>query len=148
MTPNLVIKKHLLKKEFNGALPLIQADQKLLHVIFQNFISNAIKYTQAGGEITVSIKIVENDVVFSVANNGEPIPEEDQSKIFQKMFRASNAQEQDSGGTGLGLYIVKEIVENAGGRVWFTSKKGEDTIFYVSFPSTGMLRKEGTKKLL
>lgn len=145
--PYIEKKGHVLTKNFEPGLPIVSADQKLLRIIFQNFISNAIKYTPANGSINVSLNVRDNEIVFSVANSGEPIPEGEQSKIFGKMFRASNAVEQDSSGTGLGLYIVKEILENCGGRVWFTSKAGEDTVFYASIPLTGMIRKAGTKPL-
>ncbi len=146
--PYLEKKGHSLTKNFDAGLPAIPADPKLLRIIFQNFISNAIKYTPEKGRIVVSLKVLGNDVVFSVMNNGDPIPEAEQAKIFQKMFRASNAPEQDPGGTGLGLYIVKQIVENSGGRVWFTSKKEEGTIFSASFPLSGMVRKQGAKELV
>lgn len=134
-------KKHTLVKNIEEGIPMIPVDTKLLRIIFQNFISNAIKYTASEGKVSVSLKTSGNEIIFSVSNNGEPIPEADQPKIFSKMYRASNAQEQDPHGTGLGLYLTKLIIENAGGHVWFTSKRGEDTVFYVSFPLTGMTPK-------
>lgn len=142
-----VKKGHELTKDFDANLPQVPADEKLLRIVFQNFISNAIKYTPDKGNVKVSLKSDGSTITFSVANNGEPIPEAEQVKIFGKMFRASNAQEQDPDGNGLGLYVVKQIVENAGGKVWFTSKEGEDTVFACSFPLTGMLAKAGTKAL-
>lgn len=140
-------KGHKLTKSFSNSLPIVLADAKLLRIIFQNFISNAIKYTPSSGEITVLIKSDDKEITLSVENNGDPIPEDDQSKIFSKMFRASNAQEQDADGNGLGLYIVKQIIDNAGGKLWFTSKKGENTVFACSFPLSGMTPKSGTKEL-
>ncbi len=147
MGPYVEKRGHTLTKNFQGNLPQVSADAKLLRIVFQNFISNAIKYTHEHGKITVSLKVEGSDIVFSVANDGAPIPEADQEKIFGKMFRASNAPEQDPGGTGLGLYIVKQILENAGGRVGFSSKPGQDTIFFATVPLSGMIRKEGTKSL-
>jgi len=147
MKPRLTKKGHKLVKDFDKNLNQIPADDKLLRIVYQNFISNAIKYTPNKGMIKISIKSDDKNITFSVANNGEPIPEGDQSRIFSKMFRASNAQEQDPDGNGLGLYVVKQIVENAGGKVWFTSKKGEDTVFACSFPLAGMKAKSGTKQL-
>lgn len=140
-------KGHKLIKEFDDNLPVVPVDTKLLRIIFQNFISNSIKYTQDNGEIKVAIKSDDKDIFFSVENNGEAIPESDQSKIFKKMFRASNAQGQDVDGNGLGLYIVKQIVDNSGGKIWFTSKEGEHTIFACSFPLSGMIAKSGTREL-
>ncbi|PCI29867.1 hypothetical protein COB52_02090 [Candidatus Kaiserbacteria bacterium] len=147
MKPRTLKKKHEIVEDFPEDFPITNADPKLLRIIFQNFISNAIKYTQDEGKIKVSLSSDEKGVMFSVSNNGEPIPEKEQSKIFQKLFRASNARVQDPDGNGLGLYIVKEVVENAGGRVWFTSKEGEDTVFSMSLPLSGMLRISGEKEL-
>lgn len=147
MEPRRENKEHDLVKVFDKNIPIVPADEKLLRIIFQNFISNAIKYTPDNGKIRVILKTDDENIQFSVANNGEPIPEEDKSRIFTKMFRASNAQEQDPDGNGLGLYLVNQIIKGSGGKIWFTSKKGEDTIFSCSFPLTGMITKTGTKQL-
>lgn len=147
MEPRRAKKSLELTKEFQENIPQISADFNLLRVVFQNFISNAIKYTSDKGKIGVSLATDEKNIIFSVANNGEPIPKAEQARIFTKLFRASNAQAYDADGNGLGLYVVKQIVENAGGKIWFTSKKGEDTVFACSFPLTGMIAKSGTKQL-
>lgn len=148
MEPRRVKKGHELIKDFQENLPQVSADLKLLRIVFQNFISNAMKYSPDNGNIKVSLRTDDNNIIFSVANNGEPIPKAEQSKIFGKMFRASNAQQQDPEGNGLGLYMVKQIVENGGGKIWFTSSEGEDTVFSCSFPLSGMIEKSGTKQLL
>ena len=146
MKSRRLAKKQVIKQDFAKDLPLISADPKLLRIIFQNFISNAIKYTPDKGKIGITIKTDKKEVLISVSNNGNPIPEGDQPQIFDKMFRARNAQEMDPDGNGLGLYIVQKIVKIAGGKLWFTSKQGEDTVFYCSFPLSGMLAKSGSKK--
>ena len=147
MEPRRLVKGHLVTTTFEKRLSRIDADPKLLRIIFQNLISNAIKYTPEKGHIAISIKTDKKDVVFSVSNDGEPIPTSDQPKIFTKLFRASNAQGLDPDGNGLGLYLVKKIVTAARGKVWFSSKKGEETVFSVSFPLSGMAKKTGTKRL-
>ncbi len=147
MNQKIKNRKQKLIKKYDADLGEISADPKLLRIIFQNYISNAIKYTQVGGSIGISIFKKSNNVVISVTNNGEPIPIDDQGKIFTKLFRASNASEQDPDGNGLGLYLVKQIVENSGGKIWFSSKSGEDTVFACSFPLSGMVKKAGTKQL-
>lgn len=140
-------KKHKLTKTYDSNLGLIPADKNLLRIIFQNYISNAIKYTPDKGDINVSIQKVNEEIVISVSNNGKSIPASDKNKIFGKLFRASNAQEQDPDGNGLGLYIVKKITENAGGRAWFESENNNHTVFYAVFPLSGMVHKDGTKQL-
>jgi len=147
MKPRIIAKGHKVTKKYAKDLPLVSADPNLLRIIFQNFISNAIKYTPSNGKVGVNIEIKDNNILISVSNNGEPIPSKDKDKMFSKMFRASNAQAQDPDGNGIGLYLAKKIVENGGGKIWFDSEEGKDTVFYVSFPLTGMLKKEGTKVL-
>ena len=76
------------------------------------------------------------------------IPKKQQDQIFTKLFRADNAKKADPDGAGLGLYLVKEIVDHSGGKVWFSSEEGKGTTFYVSFSLSGMTKKAGTKKLV
>ncbi len=138
-------KRHTIVTHYAENLPPFSADPNLLRIIFQNFISNAIKYTPDGGRISIHIEIRMGEFLISVANNGEPIPIDDQPRLFEKLFRASNAQKQDPDGNGLGLYLVKAIAEHGGGRVWFESAAGRDTIFSIAFPVSGMKSKVGTK---
>lgn len=147
MQSRVLEKGHTVTWEFDEKLRMTNVDPKLMRVIFQNYISNAVKYTQSNGRIKISLYEKDGKFVFSVANNGESIPEADQARIFGKLFRASNAVGQDPSGTGLGLYIVQNIAKEGGGEAWFTSHPGEDTVFYASFPLSGMLRKEGLKSL-
>jgi len=137
----------VVEKTCDTDLGLIPADPKLLRIIFQNFLSNAIKYSGPGGRVKAKMVKRGKEIEISVSNTGPGIPIEDQPKIFKKLYRASNAMKMDADGNGLGLYIVKKIAESAGGRVWFTSIPDGETTFYVSFPLTGMLRREGTRAL-
>ena len=86
--------------------------------------------------------------MITVADDGYGIPKNQQSKIFTKMFRADNVQELDTDGTGLGLYIIKSVVEHSGGKIWFESEENKGTTFYVTIPLKGMSKKEGTKGLI
>lgn len=135
------------ERNLDPDLGAYSADPKLLRMIFQNFVSNAVKYSPQGGRVDVEVLKKDGDVLIAVANAGPGIPIEDQPNIFKKLYRASNAMKLDADGNGLGLYIVKKIAENAGGKTWFTSVPGERTVFYASFPLTGMLKHEGTKAL-
>ncbi|MEN9342372.1 MAG: hypothetical protein RIQ54_628, partial [Candidatus Parcubacteria bacterium] len=141
-----ILKKgHTVTTHYAEHLPPFSADPNLLRIVFQNLISNAIKYTPNQGSLAVIIEIRAGEFVISVSNNGEPIPIDDQPRLFEKLFRASNAQKQDPDGNGLGLYLVKAIAEHGGGRVWFESAPGRDTVFSIAFPVSGMKSKVGTK---
>jgi len=83
-----------------------------------------------------------------VWDKGLGIPQEDHDKIFSKMFRADNVKERDATGSGLGLYIVKAVIEAGGGQIWFDSAKDEGTDFFVTVPLEGMRKHEGSKGLI
>lgn len=144
-------KKNLtITKEYDPEMPLVNADPSLLRVIFQNLISNAVKYTPTDGSIQITIKRdgdAGKDGLISVADTGYGIPIEQQKQIFQKFFRADNAREKEPDGNGLGLYIVKSIVEHEDGTIWFTSTEGKGSTFYVKFPLAGMKKNSEAKPL-
>jgi len=147
LLPQIEKKKLSVTKDYD-AVPKIDADPDLVRVIFQNLISNAVKYTPDKGKISVIVELRDEEVVIKVEDNGYGIPEGQQSKIFTKLFRADNAREVDPDGTGLGLYIVKAIADASGGRAWFKSKEGKGSTFYVALPAIGMKTKKGSKGLV
>ena len=112
----------------------ITADTRLFHIVTSNLLSNAVKYTPEGGRVTFGYQVVENELVITVADSGIGIPADEQGALFEKFFRASNAQKHQSGGTGLGLYIVKESVKQLGGTISVASSEGEGTTFTVQIP--------------
>jgi signal transduction histidine kinase len=103
-----------------------------------NLIDNAIKYTNSAGTITVSLEKIKSsvgsDVLISVADNGIGIPADEQVRIFQRFYRASNSKPKDANGTGLGLYIVKRIIEYHGGSISFVSALNQGTTFKIRLP--------------
>jgi len=125
----------------------INVDPRLLRIFFQNLISNAVKYTPENGKIAVEIKLEDPNVRISVSDTGYGIPNDQQDKIFGKLFRADNIRALDTEGTGLGLYIIKSILDASGGQINFTSKENEGTTFNILIPLTGMKQKSGSKKL-
>ena len=137
----IIEKKIKLSPSFEDSVPLFKADPKLLRMVIQNLLSNAIKYTPDGGKVCVSISLDKKNVILKISDNGYGIPKNQQDKIFTKLFRADNVIGKDTEGTGLGLYIAKSIVEQAGGKLWFESKENQGTTFHVALP----LRK--TKKV-
>jgi len=128
-------------------LSKINLDEVLTHIIFQNLMSNAIKYTPIGGNVDLKIIHKKNKIEVSIKDNGMGIPKKQQGKIFTKLFRTDKVKKENIEGTGLGLYIVKSILDNCGGKIWFKSKEDKGSTFYVSFPIKGMRVKEGTKQL-
>jgi two-component sensor histidine kinase len=118
------------------SLPELMADEKLLDELFGNLISNAIKYTPPGGKVRVSLATEREHLVrFEVSDTGIGIPEEDVPRLFTEFFRAENAKAQAEQGTGLGLVIVKEILDFLRGSISVKSKVGEGTTFHCLLPS-------------
>lgn len=140
-------KKIRFAKKYDKNLPQLPLDNKLTHMIFQNILSNAVKYSQEKGKVALDITKDEKNIKIAISDNGMGIPQKQHRYIFNKLFRADNARAEDSSGTGLGLYIVKSILDQSGGKVWFESVQGKGTTFYVEIPLAGMKAKEGLKEL-
>ena len=115
-------------------LPKLMLDAEKISLAIQNLVENAIKYTPAGGKVTVSLKVENEEVVFSVKDTGVGIPKEQQDRVFSKFFRGANVMRMETEGSGLGLFITKNIIEAHGGRIWFQSKEGKGTTFYFAIP--------------
>jgi len=121
--------------EILDELPYVLGNPVRLRQMANNLISNAIKYTPAGGKVSISARDEDGQIILQVADNGPGIPASDQPYIFDKFYRASNVP-LDASGTGLGLAIVKSIVENHLGRIWVDSALGQGTVFTVVLPTT------------
>lgn len=134
-------------KDFDLSIPIMDMDPQLSRIIFQNLLSNAVKYSPDDKKVIIGTKKREQDILITISDNGYGIPEELQKNVFSKFFRSYNIKEKVPEGTGLGLYIVKSIVDNSGGKIWFESEENKGTTFYVSYPLSGMRAKEGTKQL-
>jgi PAS domain S-box-containing protein len=111
------------------------SDKKLVHMVLQNLITNAVKYTNDDGAVQITLEMSNDSLQIEIADNGLGIPPEQQEKIFTKMFRADNARLKVADGNGLGLYIVKEAVERLGGEIGFTSVLNEGTMFKATIPN-------------
>lgn len=147
-------------------IPIMSLDPRLTKIVFENIISNAVKYTPENGRIRLIIKKTKNHVLIKISDTGCGIPREQHPKVFTKLFRADNVKKIESIGTGLGLYVSKAVIEKSGGRIWFESpsldllleesqsdsqtpinKKNKGTTFFITIPLSGMKKKQGTKKL-
>ena len=109
-------------------------DVNFMREILDNLLDNAFKYTPSGGSIYVNVRGDGDRVLINVTDTGIGISSDDLGHIFQKFYRADNSDTRTIGGTGLGLYLVKQRVEAMGGRVWAESAFGEGSTFYVSLP--------------
>lgn len=147
MTPQIETKHIKLVQKYDKELPPIMTDPKLMRVVIENILSNSVKYTPDKGSVDISIVKEKDNFLISIQDNGMGIPDAQQKQIFTKLFRADNATTSAAEGTGLGLYMVRGIVENAGGKIWFESKENKGTTFFVTLPLKGMVKKEGAKKI-
>ncbi len=150
----LVVRKDLSLK-FSPKIDDIEViiDESLFRIVVSNIIMNSINYTKRGGSIDIDcfisykgqltggVSSKEDSFMIIVSDNGYGIPDEDKSKIFSKFFRSENARKVKTDGTGLGLYIVKSILEHSSGSIWFTSKENVGSVFYISIPLYGMKEK-------
>lgn len=113
---------------------LLNIDGVKIRQVFQNLLSNAIKYSPEKTSITIDQIKKGRKTIFFVKDSGFGIPVDQQGRIFEKFFRASNVLMTGAEGTGLGLYIVKSIVEAHRGKIWFESKENDGTTFFVEIP--------------
>ena len=142
-----VIKEHALAAsdkdvsvslKFTNKNPVtVTTDALLFKEVLSNLISNAIKYTLPQGTVEVLVKNRQRDILCSITDSGMGIPKYSQDQIFTKFFRAHNVVRQETSGTGLGLYLVKGLVETLGGTISFTSEENKGTVFKVTLPKSG-----------
>ncbi len=117
-----------------GIIPTVKVDVEKIKLVVSNLIENAMKYTLSGGDVFISIKQEYGNVKISVKDTGIGIPKNQQDRIFTKYFRSANAVKTETEGTGLGLFIAKNIVETHGGKIWFSSEEGKGATFSFLLP--------------
>lgn len=152
-------KKLNIEKDFESDSLNIKIDRNLFELVIYNLLSNAVQYTEEDDKIKLSIKkakegtkvdsrIIDSEcILLSVSDTGLGIPKDEENDVFQKFFRSKNAEKKNTTGSGLGLYLVKSIIDQIKGEIWFESKLNEGTTFYVTFPTEGMEKQEGRKEL-
>ena len=124
----------------------VKTDSLILKEIISNLVSNGIKYTPENGSVIISVRARTTDILVQVSDTGWGIPKHAQEQIFSKFFRAQNIVKRETTGTGLGLYLVKGLVDAIGGKIWFKSEEGQGTDFFLSLPKAKQSAAKRSKK--
>ncbi len=133
----------------NHNFVLADSDQELVFIVIRNVLSNAVRYTQDGGTVSITLKWVEsgalldkvkhlsakqNGALLVIKDSGIGIPDDEKGDVFTKLFRGSNVQALDVSGVGLGLYICHAFIQELGGDIWYESELREGSTFYLFLP--------------
>jgi PAS domain S-box-containing protein len=127
-------KQIMVKVNRQHRLPLVLADETRLHQILLNLVDNAIKYSNSETEVRIDFKVQDDELITIITDHGVGISSTQIERLFTKFGRIYNPMSVQAGGTGLGLYIVKNLVESHGGRIWVTSREGKGSKFHFSLP--------------
>ena len=125
---------HILELDFPADFPLVLADEERMQAVFANLISNAIKYSPRGGTIRVGGRARRDSVELFVSDEGEGVPEDKQSMLFEPFFRVDSSLGRRTQGVGLGLFLCKATVEGHGGHIWLESTPGSGATFHFTLP--------------
>jgi signal transduction histidine kinase len=126
--------QHTIVEAFPADFPPVVGDEERLRQVIGNLLSNAIKYSPSGGTITVGGSASASEVILFVSDQGIGIAPEEQAHVFEHFYRVDNASTRKTQGAGLGLFLVKAVVEAHGGRVWIESSVGRGSTFSVGLP--------------
>ena len=122
------------KSDLDARLPIVAGDRDRLIQVVSNLVNNAVKYSPEGGTITLSSRVDGRFVLISVSDSGIGIPPEEIGHVFERFRRVRSGAAQSIPGTGLGLTIVKQIVEMHGGKIWIESALGHGSAFHFTIP--------------
>jgi signal transduction histidine kinase len=117
-----------------GSVPAVAGDADKIRQVLVNLVENAVKYSPDGGNVEVRVEPLERRLRISVRDEGLGIPLTEQQRIFEKFYRLDPNLTRGVGGTGLGLYICRELVRRMNGRLWVASKEGQGSTFFVELP--------------
>jgi len=121
---------------FSKKIPKIKVDKEKLSLAIQNLAENAVHYTKPGGEVIILVKYHKDreELLFKIKDTGVGIPKKQQKRVFSRFFRGENVMKMETEGSGLGLFITRNIIEAHRGRIWFESKEGKGSSFYFTLP--------------
>jgi signal transduction histidine kinase len=132
----LAQKKHItLRLEIEGELPASSFDEKKIAQVLNNLITNAVKFSEPGTQVTVRAVAESGGILISVRDQGPGIPETERDKLFRPFGKTSVRSTGGESSTGLGLAIVRKIVEGHGGRIWLESEVGKGSAFFFTIPN-------------
>jgi two-component system phosphate regulon sensor histidine kinase PhoR len=131
---NITVERSIQYARNRNENPRIMADMPRLISVVENLMENAANYTFSGGKITLKMNVTKDYFLLQISDTGIGIDPEDQSKIFSEFFRSMRARELKSTGSGIGLFVVRLIVQAHKGKIWFSSEKNKGTTFYVQIP--------------
>jgi len=134
--------------EHDPKLPNVYCDPLKTMEVILNLVSNAIKFSKPESTVQIRLKSAGDDVIFSVKDEGLGIPDHVRENLFQPFSKGSKKGTAGEPCTGLGLWIVKKIVTEHGGKVWFESEEGIGTTFFVSLPINAIVEENASKILL
>jgi len=140
LKPQIDIKALKFVMDVPKEVPLMTLDKAKITLVLQNLLENAVKYTPNKGEVKISVKTNAKLLKVSVKDSGVGIPADDQKKIFSKFFRAQNVMRMETEGSGLGLFIVKNIINKHNGSIGFSSQEGKGTEFFFELPLDNNLK--------
>jgi two-component system phosphate regulon sensor histidine kinase PhoR len=126
--------KHRLILDFNGEVPRLLGDSDKFDQILTNLLSNAIKYSPSGGEVRVVVDAGEHDLTIAISDQGIGIPRDKLPRVFEKFERVDNRDTRQAGGTGIGLFLVKHLVDQHEGQIEIESELGKGSTFTVHLP--------------
>jgi signal transduction histidine kinase/putative methionine-R-sulfoxide reductase with GAF domain len=130
----VLLKELALRDRVAPDLPTIPGDERLLHLLMQHLVENAVKFTPKGGTVDVNLDCVDGELVLSVADTGIGISDEHHERIFDKFYTVTGGLARAHGGAGIGLYLVKEVVDIHRGRIVVESQPGSGALFEVRLP--------------
>jgi len=117
-----------------GVIPQIFIDSFQIELVIDNLLDNAIRYIKDKGKVEIKLEKNDKNLYFKIKDNGVGVPRDDQKYIFQKFFRSENAMKHRTDGSGLGLYIVKSIIEKSKGKIGFKSEENKGSTFWFTLP--------------
>lgn len=132
-------KKLSMEKRIDSNMPKIRADKEKIKLALGNVIDNAIKYTPKQGHVAINANSRDSNIIITVSDTGIGISKEEQERIYSKFFRGNNALKLDTEGTGLGLFIARNIIEAHEGSISFASEKGKGTCFTIQLPASKII---------